>query len=98
MYLVSICVNDVVPLRGFVVNEELDGGHGLDLMNDGDDDDIGDHGVDLAQLGEQLLALGTRHRGHQGGGGRLLQVGSWGSESLSSHSQASGVRLREKST
>ena len=32
MYLVSICVNDVVPLRGFVVNEELDGGHGLDLM------------------------------------------------------------------
>ena len=32
MYPVSICVNDVVPLRGFVVNEELDGGHGLDLM------------------------------------------------------------------
>ena len=32
MYLVSICVNDVVALRGFVVNEELDGGHGLDLM------------------------------------------------------------------
>ena len=31
MYLVSICVNDVVPFRGFVVNEELDGGHGLDL-------------------------------------------------------------------
>ena len=32
MYFVAICVDDVVPLRGFVVDKELNGGHGLDLM------------------------------------------------------------------
>ena len=56
-YLVAIRINNVIPSRSFVVDKELDGGHRLDLT----------------QLREQFLAFGSRNRGHQGWGGRLLE-------------------------